>query len=136
MLKLGHPTDPRFETECLNPDVVKEDKFLVRPCERYRELFKSCSSLKNRIYQYYIYGETIDCRHYKEHHDNCMAFRKTRDTNHLDSIIDWEKKYIEVRKMSEKQNDVWQPRKAPPTSFDGPLPEFIQNNHRNSYLKR
>lgn len=119
-----------LEAEC--PALDKPLATLVRPCERYKELHKSCSSIRNRVNQYYVYGETLDCSDHLKNYEACMKFRKTKDADHLDRIIDWEKNYINLRVQTVRQNKVWEPRDTPPSDFSDPLPRFIVERNKDS----
>lgn len=133
LIKLTNPTDPSLECEA--PSLTKKLATLVRPCERYKEMYKACKSIKHRVHQYYVYGELLDCNIYNDLHNHCMNYRKKRDEILLDPIIDWERNFILTRLKTETQNKVWELRDKPPEDFDAPLPEYLQKLHQNSKFK-
>lgn len=126
VLKLTNPVNPEFESEVTGSQVSVDDFFLVRPCERYQELLKSCKSLRGRLHQYYVYGELFDCGENKKNFEDCLFYRKTKDPSALKGIIEWEKAMIDKRMKATLCNPVWEPREKPPEDFQAPLPEFIQ----------
>ncbi|CAL1267944.1 unnamed protein product [Larinioides sclopetarius] len=68
-----------------NVENLPKDAWKVRPCEWYKDEYKDCKSMKARFHQYFIYGDTIDCTHWKNDYMNCMHFRKKHD---LESLSD------------------------------------------------
>lgn len=127
------PTKPVPEQfECEPTDANLKDAHLIRPCERYMELYRSCKSILSRIHQYYVYGETLDCSPHVNNYNACLSFRKSKDVSLLDTIISWEKDFINIRMKTVEQNKAWKMRETPPADFDGPLPEFIVKRNRNS----
>lgn len=122
------------EFECEPLDVKVEDGHLVRPCERYNELYMGCNAIRSRIHQYYVYGETLDCNPHKNNYKACLRYRHDRDVSHLSAIIDWEKNLIHTRLKTEEQNTTWKRRETPPTDFDRPLPDFLEKRRRRSGL--
>lgn len=134
ILRLTKPVDPNFECEALDPELkkVKADIILVRPCERYQELYKSCKSIRGRLHQYYVYGELFDCTQHYERFLACKKFRETKDIAFLDPVIQWEKTLISERLQRAESNPVWQYRTSPPADFEGPLPEFIRKKQDRS----
>lgn len=133
ILKLGNPVSPEFETEV--KDGNNRDALLVRPCERYKELLKSCRSIKGRIHQYYVYGELFDCTPIDDNYKACLDYRRTKDSNVLVKIIEWEKDLITTRINAERQNATWQFRDTPPDDFNAPLPEFLAKRQAESLFK-
>uniref|UniRef100_A0A6G1SEM9 Synaptic plasticity regulator PANTS n=1 Tax=Aceria tosichella TaxID=561515 RepID=A0A6G1SEM9_9ACAR len=134
ILRLGAPVSPEFESEVR--DGSNKDALLVRPCERYRELFSSCKSIRGRIHQYYVYGELLDCSPNQDNYNACLNYRKTKDLKFLSKIIEWEKNLIMTRTNAERQNKTWQFRDSPPEDFNGPLPEFLAKRQANSLFNR
>lgn len=115
-----------FECEVFKLDErSRANIHLVRPCERYKELYGTCSSLMGRIQQYYVYGEKLDCDQHHKNYTNCIKYRKTKDANLLDPIIEWEQNMIRLRLKSVELNTVWKMRDKPPDDFSGPLPDHL-----------
>jgi hypothetical protein len=130
ILRLTNPVSPEFETEV--KDGNNKDLLLVRPCERYKELYKSCKSIRGRLHQYYVYGELFDCNPNYDNYKACLVYRKTGDTDVLKTVVEWEKKLMTARLEAERQNKTWQFRERPPEDFNGPLPEFLQKRQAES----
>lgn len=131
ILKLTKSLSDEFECELVEKG-KKADSNLVRPCERYKEMYNSCKSIKSKIYQYYVYGESLDCSQHLDNYDSCKKFRKTGDTNLLDSIIEWEKNLIMTRLKTVEQNKTWDLRTSPPQDFEAPLPEHLAARQKKS----
>lgn len=110
--------------------------YLVRPCERYRELYSDCSSLRARVHQYYVFGDLTDCSQHSNNYDSCLNYRKTKDPQLLQPIIDWEKNLIQKRLDVAAANPCWDAREIPPSNFNGPLPSFVEERHKKSYFKK
>lgn len=131
-----HPARPfprEFEYEVILKG--KPDSRLVRPCERYKEMNQLCTSVRSKIQQYYIYGETLDCSQHASNYQSCLDYRKSQNEDSLKPIIAWEKSLIETRKKTQEQNKVWEKREEPPSNFSAPLPAFIQKNHKESMFR-
>lgn len=137
ILRMTPPLPENFECEVLKvqENENKNELNLVRPCERYKELYKSCRSFKSRIYQYYVYGETLDCTPHWDNYQSCLKYRKTKNVNLLEPIIKWEKNLIKTRLETVKQNKAWEMRDKPPEDFNKPLPEFIEKRQKESLLR-
>jgi len=135
ILRFTASVSPEFECEVPEP-LLTYDLRLVRPCERYKQIFSACRSLRGRLHQYYVYGELFDCSNLKENYSNCKKFRATQDVEFLKSIVEWEKNLIETRLAASLNNPVWKLRDSPPEDFDGPLPEFIRQRQKGSFLYR
>lgn len=125
ILRLTKPVCPEFECEDITPG--NESLNLVRPCERYKEIYKSCKSIRGRLHQYYVYGELFDCSIHNDHYEACKKYRKTKNIDILEPIIEWEKNLMRTRLETVKQNTVWEPREKPPDEFSKPLAEFLKN---------
>lgn len=137
VIKLTPPISPQFECELTLKDIQSiKGGHLVRPCERYREMYKDCSSIRSRIQQYYVFGDLTDCSQHTNNYDNCNKYRKTKNPDLLQPIIAWEENFIYKRLGAAQANPVWETRESPPSDFDGPLPEFIEKLHKKSLFKK
>lgn len=122
VFNLSNSESEEFECEVFKPEErLRANIHLVRPCERYKELYDTCSSTMGRIQQYYVYGEKLDCDQHFRNYKNCINYRKTKDINLLDPIIEWEENMIKLRLKSVELNTVWQLRGEPPDNFNKPL---------------
>lgn len=127
LLKCTPQKDDFLETE-ISPEYSSAERpyiWLVRPCERYKEMYDDCKSISARFQQYYIYGYNLDCSNHINHYDLCKKFRKQKDPSILDPIINNELLEIKRRTQTVHDNKAWELRDSPPADFNAPLPEFI-----------
>ena len=137
ILRLTPTVPEEFECEVLDTSLKEYVGInLVRPCERYLELFKTCKSIRGRLHQYYVYGELFDCQPHKSNYDACMNYRKSGELSILDPIIEWETNMINTRLKTVEQNKVWKMRDSPPEDFNAPLPNFISRRKASELFKR
>nr|XP_053656079.1 UPF0545 protein C22orf39 homolog [Cherax quadricarinatus] len=108
--------------------------WLVRPCERYKEEYKDCRSIKAKFHQYFIHGETKDCSNWQADYDHCLQYRKYKDLESLTSVIKSEMKRRQERLKGHYTNTVWDKRESPPDDWNKPLPEYLQKTQEGSYL--
>lgn len=92
--------------------------------------------MKGRFHQYFIHGESIDCLPWKRDYDSCVRFeRNPSDLQAAQEIIASEEQRRTDRLRAHYQNTVWTRRKAPPSDWKKPLPEWLQEKNRNTYLE-
>lgn len=136
ILTMSPRVDDAFECEHIVPASNKKDINMVRPCERYKELYDMCRSIKARLHQYYVYGDKTDCKPHFDNFCHCLNYRESKNPDDLDSIIEWEQNYYSSRRKTVTQNVVWNIRDTPPDDFNRPLPEFIIKRHAESLFKK
>ncbi|CAL1267943.1 unnamed protein product [Larinioides sclopetarius] len=90
--------------------------------------------MKARFHQYFIYGDTIDCTHWKNDYMNCMHFRKKHDLESLEKVVVSENERKRQRIQSMEQNDVWKYRSSPPENWNSPMPSWMVENKKDSLL--
>lgn len=134
ILKITNPANPEFE--CEDPSSTKEDANLVRPCERYKEMYSSCRSIRHRFHQYYVYGELLDCKIYSNLYNSCIEFRNKKEEKCLEPIIEWERNYFYTRMQTVNQNKTWVSRTEPPKDFEAPLPAYLEKLHKDSLFRQ
>ncbi|CAL1267945.1 unnamed protein product [Larinioides sclopetarius] len=117
-----------------NVENLPKDAWKVRPCEWYKDEYKDCKSMKARFHQYFIYGDTIDCTHWKNDYMNCMHFRKKHDLESLEKVVVSENERKRQRIQSMEQNDVWKYRSSPPENWNSPMPSWMVENKKDSLL--
>lgn len=61
-----------------NPKLL-DDEWMIKPCELYDEEYSDCTSIKARFHQYFVFGKTSDCKHWKEASFNCYRWRDKKD---------------------------------------------------------
>ncbi|XP_042224362.1 UPF0545 protein C22orf39 homolog isoform X2 [Homarus americanus] len=106
----------------------------VRPCERYKEEYSDCTSIKAKFHQYFIHGETKDCSQWKTDYNHCLNYRNKKDIESLTSVIETEKERREKRLIGHYTNTTWEKRESPPDDWNKPLPEYLQKNDAVSFL--
>ncbi|XP_046390655.1 UPF0545 protein C22orf39 homolog [Ischnura elegans] len=108
--------------------------WLVRPCSIYKEEYSDCTSIKGRFHQYFIHGSTIDCAQWGRDADNCVRWEENKDAKALESLIESERNRRTGRLETYIKNDVMTLRKSPPEDWNKPLPGWMQEEYKTSYL--
>ena len=111
-------------------------EFNLLPCDHYEYEFKQCSSFKGKFLQYYR-GEKpeYECRFYQDLFVDCLKYEREPEKN-LDSLIrlrNYENELVNKRKDSTLKNDVWKFRKEPPSDWNAPLPDWAEENIKDSF---
>lgn len=106
------------------------------PCDHFEHEFKDCSNLKGKLLQYYR-GEKpeYECKFYQNLFVDCLKYEREPEKN-LDSLIrlrNYENGLVKKRKDSLLKNDVWKLRKEPPSDWNAPLPDWAEENLKESY---
>ncbi|KAK2193540.1 hypothetical protein NP493_10g04024 [Ridgeia piscesae] len=107
-------------------DKLKEDVWMIRPCEVYHDEYKECKSWKGRFHQYYIHGKTLDCDTWKRDLKNCLEYRYTASQQAAEQLLQSEQTRREARLSKARANDVWEYRTSPPETWSAPLPEYLE----------
>ncbi|RWS14887.1 hypothetical protein B4U79_09260 [Dinothrombium tinctorium] len=119
--------------------VMDDDKFLeefkVRPCQWYYDEFRECSRYLSRFHQRFVFGKTLDCSGWKNDYEDCLAFRDNADFHSLKRVLDNESKRQQKRKDSLTANNVWKYRQTPPEDWNKPLPQWLIERTKGSYLE-
>ncbi|KYN14130.1 UPF0545 protein C22orf39 like protein [Trachymyrmex cornetzi] len=113
---------------------LRNHEWMIRPCMVYKDEYDDCSSIKARFHQYFIFGETVNCKQWKTDYNNCYQWEKHKSEEAYDALIKSEKQRRFNRLHAHYQNDVWEKRKKPPENWNTPLPEWMQKEFENSYL--
>lgn len=102
----------------------------------YKEEYDDCKSIKARFHQYFIHGESTDCLQWKRDYDSCVRFEDdANDLRAAQEIILSEARRRDVRLKAHYQNSTWEKRKQPPADWAKPLPEWLQEKNKNTYLE-
>ncbi|XP_006610496.1 UPF0545 protein C22orf39 homolog [Apis dorsata] len=112
-----------------------EYSWLIKPCEIYKAEYNDCTSIRARFHQYFIFGETIDCKQWKIDYNNCDLWERKKDKKAYIELIESEKKRRFQRLQAHYSNDIWQKRDKPPENWNAPLPKWLDEKSQNSYLK-
>lgn len=122
------------ESNNKEPESETNLEWMIRPCGMYKEEYNDCKCMKARFHQYYIFGEFLDCTQWKIDYDNCYLWQKYKNKEALDELIKSEKTRRMERLRNHYNNNVWERRDKPPENWDAPLPDWLQEKHKNSYL--
>ncbi|XP_050586325.1 UPF0545 protein C22orf39 homolog [Bombus affinis] len=109
--------------------------WLIKPCEMYKEEYKDCKSIKARFHQYFIFGETLDCKQWKIDYDNCNLWSEHKDKEACKQLINSERKRRLERLEGHYKNDIWEKRDKPPENWNAPLPSWLEKESSKSYLR-
>ncbi|EZA53162.1 hypothetical protein DMN91_005244 [Ooceraea biroi] len=115
-------------------EALRPNEWMIRPCMIYKGEYDDCCSIRARFNQYFIFGETLDCKQWDIDYRNCYQWQKYKSEEAFDELIKSEKKRRMERLLPHYQNDVWQKREEPPENWNAPLPEWMQKEFDNSYL--
>ncbi|XP_047358582.1 UPF0545 protein C22orf39 homolog [Vespa velutina] len=119
---------------------LEENRFkyawMIRPCEIYKDEYSECKYWKSRFHQYFIYGHKIDCSSWKEDFKNCEIWEANKSEDAYNAIVESEKKRRLNRLKGHFGNRIWKKRDKPPEDWNSPLPEWMQENFKNSYLEK
>lgn len=126
--------NPENSDSVLKKDVLPENAWKVRPCEWYLEEYKDCRSIRARFHQYFIFGTTLSCDQWCTDYENCLKWRNKKDIDALTSVVASEEKRKRDRLDATLQNNVWELRSAPPSDWNKPLPEWMNQKLQNTYL--
>lgn len=106
------------------------------PCDHYDFEFKQCSTLKGKFLQYYRGDKPEhECKFYQDLFVDCLKYQRDPSKN-LDSLLrlkNYEHELVKKRNDSKEKNDVWKPRKEPPTDWNAPLPDWAEDNLKDSF---
>ncbi|XP_049951517.1 UPF0545 protein C22orf39 homolog [Schistocerca serialis cubense] len=111
-----------------------KDAWMIRPCEIYDDEYSDCASFKARFHQYFVFGKFVDCSQWKHDYENCVRWRDSKNVKACDELIKSEKKRRYERLKAHIDNDIWEKRDAPPEDWNKPLPEWMQNEYKDTYL--
>ncbi|XP_022190703.1 UPF0545 protein C22orf39 homolog [Nilaparvata lugens] len=116
------------------PEDIKLKMFLVKNCSWYDEEYSDCKSVRGRFHQYFVHGDLLDCSPWKRDMANCERWTKNKDRDSLEELINSEMKRREERLKPFKENEVWENRTSPPENWNSPLPPWLEEEYKNSYL--
>lgn len=90
-------------------------------CRDYKSDYKECTSIKGRLNQYFIYGQTLDCQHLKDAFQSCERYVKTKDEEAKDYLVSYELAKRDFRMTNARENTVWEYRMTPYREWNAPL---------------
>lgn len=107
----------------------------IRPCFLYKDEYSDCTSIKARFHQYFIHGESIDCSQWKTDQKNCQLWEDKRDLIAATDVIKSEERRRLTRLQAHYGNTVWTKRSEPPEQWNAPLPAWLEEKNKNTYLE-
>ncbi|XP_043677143.1 UPF0545 protein C22orf39 homolog [Vespula pensylvanica] len=110
--------------------------WMIRPCEIYKDEYNECRYWKSRFHQYFIHGYKIDCSSWEKDFKNCEIWQEKKSEEAYNAIIESEKERRMNRLKGHFGNTIWKKRDKPPENWNSPLPEWMQENYKNSYLEK
>ncbi|XP_033230636.1 UPF0545 protein C22orf39 homolog [Belonocnema kinseyi] len=116
-------------------DERKIDSWMIRPCDRYRDEYKDCTSIKARFHQYFVSGKYADCSQWKIDFNNCEKWTSKKDYTAYQELVASETNRRLKRLRAHYANNVWKKRDKPPEDWNKPLPQWLQERNATSYLE-
>ncbi|KAF5307986.1 hypothetical protein FQR65_LT06554 [Abscondita terminalis] len=110
------------------------NEWMIRPCKAYLEEYKDCRSIKARLHQYFIYGNSLDCSQWRRDYDSCIKWQDEKNLKAANDVIQSESERRMKRLRGHYGNDVWEKREFPPKEWNKPLPDYLQEQYEHSYL--
>ncbi|XP_073982971.1 synaptic plasticity regulator PANTS [Rhodnius prolixus] len=125
-----------MESDRKNIDqIVTENAWMIRPCVLYAEEYKDCKSIRSRFHQRFVYGTFLDCNQWKTDYDNCLKWTEDNNQKACKDLVESEVLRRIERLKAHNDNDTWEKRTSPPTTWNDPLPEWMEEKLKYSYLK-
>lgn len=115
--------------------IIKKHIDLIRDCSIYKDEHKECKSLKSRFNQYFIFGHYLSCDQWRLDYNNCQKYAWREDKEAARELIISELNRRTKRLKAHYDNDVWKKREHPPDDWSKPLPDFIEERNKNTYLE-
>nr|CAD7412093.1 unnamed protein product [Timema poppensis] len=106
----------------------------IRPCDIYKEEYSDCTSIKARFHQYFIHGEMVDCSQWKKDFNNCSKWTLDQNIDAMQDLVLSEQDRRRKRFQAHNNNTVWQKRAQPPADWNKPLPDWLENKYKDTYL--
>lgn len=100
----------------------------------YKDEYKECKSIKGRFNQYFIFGEYLDCTQWANDYNNCQKHSWFNDKEAAKLVIKSELNRRATRLKAHYDNDIWTKRETPPTDWSKPLPAFMEERNKSTYL--
>ncbi|XP_034951384.1 UPF0545 protein C22orf39 homolog [Chelonus insularis] len=113
---------------------LRENEWMIRPCDQYKYEYKDCRSFLGRFYQYYIDGGNHVCQQWKTDYENCKKWKKNQDEEAFNCLVESEKMHRLARWKGHLNNDVWERRQNPPSDWNDPLPDYLNERNQGTYL--
>lgn len=119
---------------CLNVFDSSIFRLQLRPCRSYKDEYKECKSLRGRFQQYFVYGEYLTCDQWSEDYNNCQKWNWFENKDAAIEVIKSEMKRRDLRMQAHLDNTIWTKRDKPPDDWSSPLPDWMAERDKNTYL--
>ncbi|XP_022227752.2 UPF0545 protein C22orf39 homolog [Drosophila obscura] len=122
--------DPKNQTDL-------DDAWAIRPCHLYKDEYDDCTSFKARFHQYFIFGKDTDCSQWLTDYKNCERYHQSNgnDVAAGAAVVKSEEERRQTRLRAHYANNIWEKRKQPPADWAKPLPEWLEERNKNTYLE-
>ncbi|KAH3784933.1 uncharacterized protein LOC127841846 [Dreissena polymorpha] len=104
-------------------------------CDFYQMEYKTCTSFQGKLNQYYLYGDTQDCGHWKHLHSMCKDYLLTSDIKLEERLVEHEFQRSHHRVQEARANDVWEYRTEPPDDWFKPV-EHEKTHEEKDWLEK
>ncbi|XP_060833401.1 UPF0545 protein C22orf39 homolog [Rhopalosiphum padi] len=111
------------------------DLWMIRPCEMYNNEYSECTSISSRLHQMFVHGSTVDCNHWHEDYINCLKWKKDKNIQAAETLVNSEKMKRKNRWKTFYANNIWENRTSPPENWNDPLPDYIAQRRQTSTFK-
>ena len=120
-----------------NAKIEKGDVFFSLPCNHYEFELKKCSNFSDKIFKTFYAEESSiqECSTYQHLFIDCLKYHRdhTKNVSLLVNLYNYEKKIVEARLETIRNNDVWELRKNPPIDWNSELPIWASKKIKNTY---
>lgn len=82
-----------------------------------------------------MFGDKLNCDQWKDDYNNCQKHSWLNDKEAAISVIQSELSRKAVRLQAHYDNDIWTKRENPPSDWVKPLPAFIEERNKGTYLE-
>ncbi|KAJ8679423.1 hypothetical protein QAD02_015210 [Eretmocerus hayati] len=113
----------------------RPEEYLIRDCPDYDREYYECHRVKGRFHQLFIHGEYLDCNPWNDDYKRCQRWKKDKDVKALEELVESERKRKFERLKGHFRNDVWKRRDKPPENWNAPLPDWMEERNKNTYLQ-
>uniref|UniRef100_A0A1B6I5V6 Synaptic plasticity regulator PANTS n=1 Tax=Homalodisca liturata TaxID=320908 RepID=A0A1B6I5V6_9HEMI len=117
-----------------NEEKPLKNEWMIRPCHLYEDEYDDCTSIRARFQQYFVLGQWEDCTPWKHDYYNCEKWKNNKDKAAAEEIIANEEARRVKRLNAHYNNPVWENRPEPPPDWNAPLPPFLEEKLKNTYL--
>ncbi|XP_054287312.1 UPF0545 protein C22orf39 homolog [Macrosteles quadrilineatus] len=100
----------------------------------YDDEYSDCTSIRGRFQQYFVFGKFENCDEWKHDYNNCLKWKREKDVDAAEKVIASEEARRQVRLDPHYKNPVWENRSQPPADWNKPLPAFLEEQQKDTFL--